>query len=89
MTESLAFKSSEIHSSSSSESINLNIAKPNKLKCFNCFGNDNKTEYCQHCGGTAYVTDSHPLALLFNDILCQKLDANIANEPIWMDFDEV
>ena len=35
------------------------------------------------------MTDSHPLAVLFGDILCQKLEAIPLNEPIWTELNRV
>ena len=78
VTESVAFKSTEINSSESIDSAKSNktkLNKLNKLKCFNCFGIQAKEDFCNECGNMGYVTETHPLAMLFNNVLCHKLGA--------------
>lgn len=46
--------------------------------------------YCNHCGGTSYVTDTHPLALLLNDVFERKLGkVDQVRGSVWNDFEDV
>ena len=43
-----------------------------KLKCFRCFGTS--TWQCSECNGSEMVANTHPLAMLFNEVLMRKLN---------------
>ena len=43
-----------------------------KLKCFKCFGTS--TRQCSECNGSEMVAITHPLAMLFNEVLMRKLN---------------
>lgn len=43
-----------------------------KLKCFRCFGTS--TRLCSECNGSEMITNTHPLAMLLNEVLLRKLN---------------